>query len=188
MEGLIPGSGSSPGGGNGNPLQYSCMGNPWTEEPGRLQSLRLQRVKHNWRDWARASCQEICRMLLFHFHKNFWNSMFSSILQMWKLRLRVKAYAQGQKIITGGVRISVWICFIPGLCSQRLSVLLRGAHSSTNPIPGPQQYFPSKVWSFLRALQGSYGLWRGISGHWPGLRLLSTSHHHLLFKDIILTL
>ena len=25
---LIPGSGGSPGGGNGNPLQYSCLGNP----------------------------------------------------------------------------------------------------------------------------------------------------------------
>ena len=26
--GLIPGSGRSPGDGNGNPLQYSCLGNP----------------------------------------------------------------------------------------------------------------------------------------------------------------
>ena len=26
--GLIPGSGRSPGGGNGNSLQYSCLGNP----------------------------------------------------------------------------------------------------------------------------------------------------------------
>ena len=26
--GLIPGSGRSPGRGNGNPLQYSCLGNP----------------------------------------------------------------------------------------------------------------------------------------------------------------
>ena len=26
--GLIPGSGRSPGGGNHNPLQYSCLGNP----------------------------------------------------------------------------------------------------------------------------------------------------------------
>ena len=25
---LIPGSGRSSGGGNGNPLQYSCLGNP----------------------------------------------------------------------------------------------------------------------------------------------------------------
>ena len=26
--GLIPGMGRSPGGGNGNPLQYSCLENP----------------------------------------------------------------------------------------------------------------------------------------------------------------
>ena len=26
--GLIPGLGRSPGGGHGNPLQYSCLGNP----------------------------------------------------------------------------------------------------------------------------------------------------------------
>jgi len=28
--------GRSPGGGNGNPLQYSCWEIQWTEEPGRL--------------------------------------------------------------------------------------------------------------------------------------------------------
>ena len=40
--GLIPGSGRSPGEGNGNPLQYSCLGNAQTEEPGGLQSMGLQ--------------------------------------------------------------------------------------------------------------------------------------------------
>ena len=30
----IPGLGRPSMGGNGNPLQYSCLGNPWTEEPG----------------------------------------------------------------------------------------------------------------------------------------------------------
>ena len=44
---LIPGSGRSPGAGNGNPLQYSCLEMPWTEEPGRLQSMGSQRVKHD---------------------------------------------------------------------------------------------------------------------------------------------
>ena len=34
--GLIPGSGRSPGGGNGSPLQYSAWRIPWTEEPGGL--------------------------------------------------------------------------------------------------------------------------------------------------------
>ena len=30
--GLIPGSGRSPGGGNDNPLQYSCLENPLDRE------------------------------------------------------------------------------------------------------------------------------------------------------------
>ena len=34
--GLISGSGRSPGGGNGNPLQYSCLENPMDS---RLQSI-----------------------------------------------------------------------------------------------------------------------------------------------------
>ena len=45
--GLIPGLGLSPGEGNGNPLQYSWLENiPWME-PGRLQSMGLQRVGHD---------------------------------------------------------------------------------------------------------------------------------------------
>ena len=40
--GAIPGLGRFPGKGHGNPLQYSCMGNPWTEEPGGLQSTGSQ--------------------------------------------------------------------------------------------------------------------------------------------------
>ena len=37
--GLIPGLERSPGEGNGNLLQYSCLKNPWTEETGELQSI-----------------------------------------------------------------------------------------------------------------------------------------------------
>ena len=35
--GSIPGSGRSPGEGNVNPLQYSCLGNLMDGEPGGLQ-------------------------------------------------------------------------------------------------------------------------------------------------------
>ena len=45
--GLIPGLERSPGGGNGNPLQYSCWEISWMEEPGGLQSMGSQRVGHN---------------------------------------------------------------------------------------------------------------------------------------------
>ena len=43
----VPGSGRSPGEGNGDPLQDSCLGIPRTEEPGRLQSVGSQRVGHD---------------------------------------------------------------------------------------------------------------------------------------------
>ena len=39
---LIPVSGRSPGGGNGNPFQYSCQEISWKEEPGGLQSMGSQ--------------------------------------------------------------------------------------------------------------------------------------------------
>ena len=45
--GSIPGSGRSPGEGNGNPLQYSCLENPWTKKPGRLQAMGSLRVRHD---------------------------------------------------------------------------------------------------------------------------------------------
>ena len=43
--GLIPGLGRSPGQGDGNPLLTGES--PCTEEPGALQSMGLQRVRHN---------------------------------------------------------------------------------------------------------------------------------------------
>ena len=43
--GSIPGLGRSPGEGNGNPLQYSCLESPM--ESGVLQSMGSQRVGHN---------------------------------------------------------------------------------------------------------------------------------------------
>ena len=42
--GSIPGSGRSPGKGNGNPLQYSGLENS-TEEPGGMQFRGLKRVR-----------------------------------------------------------------------------------------------------------------------------------------------
>ena len=45
--GSIPGMGRSPGGGHGNPVQYSCQENPSTEESGKLRSIGLQRVGHD---------------------------------------------------------------------------------------------------------------------------------------------
>ena len=46
--GLIPGSGRSPGGGHGNPLQYSCLENPMDRGAWKaIQSIASQRVRHD---------------------------------------------------------------------------------------------------------------------------------------------
>ena len=44
---LIPGLGRSPGEGNGNPLQHSCLRNPMDRESGWPQSMGSQRVGHS---------------------------------------------------------------------------------------------------------------------------------------------
>ena len=45
--GSIPGSGRSPGEGNGNHSSTLAWKIPWTEEPGRLQSMGSQKVRHD---------------------------------------------------------------------------------------------------------------------------------------------
>ena len=45
--GSTPGSGRSPEGGHANPLQSLAQGIPWTVEPGQLQSIGSQRVRHD---------------------------------------------------------------------------------------------------------------------------------------------
>ena len=45
--GLIPGSGRSPGGGHGNNSSILAWRIPWTEEPGRPQSIGSERVGHD---------------------------------------------------------------------------------------------------------------------------------------------
>ena len=45
--GSIPGSRRSAGEGNGNPLQYSCLGNPMDRGAWRATVHGLQRVRHD---------------------------------------------------------------------------------------------------------------------------------------------
>ena len=45
--GSIPGSGRAPGEGKGSQLQYSCLENSMLREPGELQSIGSQSVRHD---------------------------------------------------------------------------------------------------------------------------------------------
>ena len=50
--GLIPGSGRSPGGGNGNPLQYSCLENPMDGEAWETTVHRVAKSQTRLSDFT----------------------------------------------------------------------------------------------------------------------------------------
>ena len=60
--GSIPGSGRSPGEGNGNPLQYSCLENPVGREawratvPGVARESDTTERTHTHASWGKGSC------------------------------------------------------------------------------------------------------------------------------------
>ena len=71
--GSLPGFGRCPGGGNGNPLQYSCLENSMDREACRATVQGLQRVGHNWRDLARTHAYGYLQSHgLFNYWRTFW--------------------------------------------------------------------------------------------------------------------
>ena len=67
---------------NGNPLQYSCLKIPWTEESDRLQSMGLQRGGHNWAS-ARVRVWHTCTHT--HAHTTY-------MLLKWKLLSHIELF------------------------------------------------------------------------------------------------
>ena len=57
--GSIPGLGRFPGGGNGNPLQYSCLENLWTEEPKDSWWATVHRVTKSWTEATQHACMVV---------------------------------------------------------------------------------------------------------------------------------
>ena len=88
--GSIPGLGRSPGEGNGNPLQYPAGKIPWTEKPGRLQSMESQRrllfVPNAWILWGFISS------LTQKVHE-----LHNKVYQHFKIRQKVK-YSSTSKL------------------------------------------------------------------------------------------
>ena len=77
----VPGSERSPGDGNGNALQYSCLGNiPWTEEPSGLQSTRLQKSQTQLSNSGQKHTQQINRTqnLICMLHGSVGTSSFAT--------------------------------------------------------------------------------------------------------------
>ena len=101
--GSILGSGRYPWEGNGYPLQYSCLENPWTEEPGGVQYLGSQRVRQDWatNTYTVSSVQLLSQVQLC---VTPWTAAFQaclSITNSWNLfnRMSIKSVMPPNKLI-----------------------------------------------------------------------------------------
>ena len=149
--GLIPGLWRSPGAGNGNLLQYFAWKIPWTEEPGGLQSMALQRLGH---DRAHTPSPSI---LYIHTHTH----MHSYTCKRKKMKVLVNSLTQGSN---PGLLHCRWILY---------HLNHEGSpHRHTYRVNGyPLQY---SCWGNLV----DRGAWRttvhGVAKGWTWLKELST--------------
>ena len=76
--GMIPRLGRSPGRGHGNPLQYSCLENPYGQRS--LQSMGLQRVEHD--------SVAVCRLSLVSVKEGCFSLWYTGFSLQWLLLLQ----------------------------------------------------------------------------------------------------
>ena len=75
----IPGWGRCPGEGNGNPLQYSCLGNPVVRGTWPLHSMGSQKSQTQLSNKFCVQCADLVRLLLqYYYPKAFTNSTIMS--------------------------------------------------------------------------------------------------------------
>ena len=94
--GSIPGWGRSPGGGNGNPIQYSCLENPINRGACWLQSMGLQ-SQTQLRDWVRVRAHTHTHTHTYLLFTEASPQCCVSILKTWRLAsLRVSHPRKGK--------------------------------------------------------------------------------------------
>jgi len=114
--GSVPGSGRSPGEGLATHLSILAWRIPWTEEPGRLQSMGSQWVGHDWA--TNTNISNVAFLLTLSCFKSRTMSWFKAGCQLLPLYLEIEIGAQE---ITGGSHLElesrdslcsdVWISF-----------------------------------------------------------------------------
>ena len=68
------------GEGNGNPSSILVWRIPWTEEPGRLQSMELQRVRHNLAAEQQQQYTCVCIYIYVYTHTNTHTYIWASLI------------------------------------------------------------------------------------------------------------
>ena len=108
--GLIPGWGRFPVGGNGNPLQYSCLGNPMGR--GGWQATVLG-VAKSWTQLNMHTCVNVLFGLYILLHHVFYIHIYMILCQCWShegwVALLCQSNRQSNFHMTFRISIFIWL-------------------------------------------------------------------------------
>ena len=124
---------------------------PWTEEPGGLQSIGSQRIRHDWSDWACVQAWE--------FKPWRWPS---SLLTL-HLQVIGKLHLRHNLLLLLSHFSCVQLCETPEMAAHQAPPSLgfsRQEHWSGLPVPSPMHESEKWKWSHsvVSHLQWSHGL------------------------------
>ena len=101
---------------------------PWTEGLAKLQSMRSQRVRHNWSDWA---CIQPANIDWVAYKQQ---KFISHISGGWMLKIRVPArWGFGEDLLSG-YRLPLFHCILTWYRAERRSKLSCDSQKCINPI------------------------------------------------------
>ena len=92
--GLIPGSGRSPGGGHGNPLQYSCLESPHGQRSLAGYSAQGHKELGTTEAIQHAHTFAFCNFLSFNFHIGIWKWLILSTFNTFAFPGRIFPFIQ----------------------------------------------------------------------------------------------
>ena len=162
--GSIPRLGRSPGEGNANPLQYSCLENPMDEEPGGLLSTGSKRVWHNWATSLSFSQQTVIMLLITH--DCIYLALLTCVMKCywtwkkWKMSLGYPSYIL---LLLLSHFSRVWLCATPEMAAHQAPPSLgfsRQQHWSGLPFPSSMHESEKSKWirSVMSNPQRPHGL------------------------------
>ena len=129
----------------------------WTEEPGGLQSIGLQRVRNNWSDWAHTSLMLTKAMVIHNISELRWG--------MWGSQRRLSHLPE---LSASKCRDEIWIqlCSLSILCCYTAQPLLWTTLGSVASLVAQLVKNLSAMWeTWVRSLSWEDPLEKGKATH-----------------------
>ena len=125
---------------------------PWTEEPGRLQSMGSQRVTHDWVTSLTVVRLDNKRPFFWHILKSYWIFIYVHVVFCWVMI--VKELSSRHSLWSGGSywQMKTWPRYLPFTLPSLSSFLLPPFLSFSLGTSFPSRYIGHDIYVFTQIL------------------------------------